>query len=198
MATGYDLNVARQAYQTASSMGASAKVMLALFEAGIVESEFQNLSSGDRDSAGFLQQRPSQGWGTKEQVMNVAYATTKFVTEAKKLENHFTTSGQLAQAVQRSAYPLRYDAVSLQASALLRQIQGSTAVVLPAGNVDSSGSSSSGIGKITDPHTWLRLATILAGGILVLVALAILGWDQAPETAKTVAKAVVLKKVPIK
>ena len=197
MATGYDLNVARQAYQTASSMGASAKVMLALFEAGIVESEFQNLSSGDRDSAGFLQQRPSQGWGTKEQVMNVAYATTKFVTEAQKLENKVTTSGQLAQAVQRSAYPLRYDAVALQAQALLGQVKGSTAlVVLPAGNVDSSGSS--GFDKLTDPHTWLRVATILAGGILVLAALALFGWDAAPETAKTVAKAVALKKVPIK
>lgn len=56
--SGYDLNVARQAYQTASGMGASAKVMLALFEAGIVESRFQNLGGGDRDSAGFLQQRP--------------------------------------------------------------------------------------------------------------------------------------------
>lgn len=187
MATEYDLNVAQQAYQTASSMGASAKVMLALFEAGIVESGFRNLSSGDRDSAGFLQQRPSQGWGTKEQVMNVSYATTKFVTEAKKLEGHVTTSGQLAQAVQRSAYPLRYDAAALQAQALLRQVQGmgSTALV-PVGNVDSSGSS--GFGKLTDPHTWLRVATVIAGGVLVLVALAMLGWDNAPEGAKTAAK----------
>jgi len=185
---GYDLNVARQAYQTAASMGASAKVMLALFEAGIVESGFQNLSGGDRDSAGFLQQRPSEGWGTKEQVMNVSYATTKFVTEAKKQENHYVTSGQLAQAVQRSAFPGRYDAVSLQAQALLKQVQGSTAVVLPAGNVGSSGESSNGFSKITDPHTWLRLATIVGGGILVLAALAMLGWDNAPETAKTVAK----------
>lgn len=197
--SGYDLNVARQAYQTASGMGASAKVMLALFEAGIVESRFQNLSGGDRDSAGFLQQRPSQGWGSKEQVMNVAYATTQFVTKAKKIENSVTTSGQLAQAVQRSAYPLRYDAASLNAQALLKQVSGSTAVP-PAGSTTNVGGGGLGeaVSTITNPHTWLRVAMILAGGILVIAALALLGWDSAPPIAKTVVKAVVTKKVPLK
>lgn len=62
----------------------------------------------------------------------------------------------------------------------------STAMV-PAANMDSG---SSGLGKITDSHTWLRLATITAGGILLLVSLAMLGWQGAPQGAKTVAKGV--------
>lgn len=192
----YDLNVVRTAYQTAVSMGVSDKVMLALFEAGIVESGFRNLNSGHLDSRGFLQQRPSQGWGTVEQVMNPAYATTKFVTEAKKLENKFATSGQLAQAVQRSAYPLKYDAVAFEARALLDKTKGST-VTEPASNVDGGGIGGA-VSTITNPHTWFRVALILAGGVLLIAALVMLGWNSAPPIVKTVAKAVVTKKVPVK
>ena len=43
------------------------------------ESGFRNLDYGDRDSLGVFQQRPSQGWGTPEQVMDVAHATTSFL-----------------------------------------------------------------------------------------------------------------------
>ena len=82
---GYDYTVATTAYQTAIQLNASYKVMLALFEAGIVESGMRNIDYGDRDSLGFLQQRPSQGWGSKAQVMDVKHATTKFVNEAKRI-----------------------------------------------------------------------------------------------------------------
>ncbi len=119
---GYDMAVVRTAYSTAKSLHASDKVMLALFEAGIVESGFRNLTYGDRDSIGFLQQRPSQGWGTREQIMSPAYATTKFVQAAKPLESHYATAGQLAQAVQRSAFPLKYDSVRVKASELLNSV----------------------------------------------------------------------------
>ena len=43
------------------------------------ESGIRNLDYGDRDSLGAFQQRPSQGWGTPEQVRNVGYATTSFL-----------------------------------------------------------------------------------------------------------------------
>lgn len=43
------------------------------------ESGIRNLDYGDRDSLGAFQQRPSQGWGTPAQVMNVAHATTSFL-----------------------------------------------------------------------------------------------------------------------
>jgi murein DD-endopeptidase MepM/ murein hydrolase activator NlpD len=43
------------------------------------ESGLRNLDYGDRDSLGAFQQRPSQGWGTSDQVMDVAHATTTFL-----------------------------------------------------------------------------------------------------------------------
>ncbi|GAB3662616.1 hypothetical protein GCM10027596_24470 [Nocardioides korecus] len=43
------------------------------------ESGIRNLDYGDRDSLGAFQQRPSQGWGSPEQVRNVPHATTTFL-----------------------------------------------------------------------------------------------------------------------
>ena len=39
------------------------------------ESRLTNLDYGDLDSLGLFQQRPSQGWGTAEQVSDMTYAT---------------------------------------------------------------------------------------------------------------------------
>src|SRR5687768_13648900 len=42
------------------------------------ESKLRNLDHGDRDSVGLFQQRPSQGWGTEEQLVDPAYAINAF------------------------------------------------------------------------------------------------------------------------
>lgn len=42
------------------------------------ESSLINLPAGDKDSVGLFQQRPSQGWGTVEQIADPVYATTAF------------------------------------------------------------------------------------------------------------------------
>jgi hypothetical protein len=120
----YDMGVVKKAYDTALKNNASDKVMLALFQAGIVESGFRNLNYGDRDSIGFLQQRPSQGWGTVGQIMNVEYATNSFISRAKKIENNYKSSGKLAQAVQRSAFPFKYDLVESEAITLIKKVSG--------------------------------------------------------------------------
>lgn len=44
------------------------------------ESGIRNLPYGDRDSLGVFQQRPSQGWGTPAQILDVNHATTAFLT----------------------------------------------------------------------------------------------------------------------
>lgn len=41
---------------------------------------------------------------------------------------------------------------------------------------------------LTNPHTWLRLAMILTGGLLLLIGLTLLGWKNTPQTIKTAAK----------
>ncbi|KAA2266640.1 hypothetical protein F0L68_02095 [Solihabitans fulvus] len=84
--------------------------MLAGFETGWVESHMNNLNCGDRDSLGVFQQRPSQGWGSPDQVRDVDYSSNKFFEVAQQMEPDVGgTAGNLAQAVQRSAYPDRYD-----------------------------------------------------------------------------------------
>lgn len=178
MANPPDQAVVASAYATAKSLGASGKIMLALFEAGIVESGFHNLPGGDRDSVGFLQQRPSQGWGTVEQCMNVPHATTAFVNDAKGKEARAVTSGQLAQAVQRSAFPLRYDAVRGPAQELLNDASLGTA----SGTPPTAGAGVQGFGGnpisvlndlakfLGDANNWRRAGMFVAGFVLVLVA----------------------------
>ncbi|PWW66728.1 LGFP repeat-containing protein [Actinokineospora spheciospongiae] len=106
-----DVAVTRKVYEVGQRRGVSAKVMLAGFEAGWVESHMNNLGCGDRDSLGVFQQRPSQGWGSAGQILDVGYAANKFFEVAQQLEPAYlgSTAGQLAQAVQRSAFPERYD-----------------------------------------------------------------------------------------
>ncbi|WP_051831494.1 hypothetical protein [Streptomyces violens] len=106
-----DPEVAKVVYLVGKELNASDKAMLAAFEAALVESGMENLNYGDRDSVGVFQQRPSQDWGTAAQCMNVNYAAHKFFERAvvADRDNPEFTAGQLAQKVQVSAYPERYD-----------------------------------------------------------------------------------------
>ncbi|MGI5355324.1 hypothetical protein ACQI4E_08390 [Streptomyces sp. CA-252508] len=117
----HDPEVIRIVYRVGSELGVNDKVMLAGFEAGWVESHMHNLDCGHLDSVGVFQQRPSQGWGTREQCMDVTYASDAFFTRAVKTERAHPewTAGQVAQGVQRSAYPERYDQAEAKARALL-------------------------------------------------------------------------------
>ena len=100
----------------------------------MVESWIRNLDWGDRDSLGLFQQRPSQGWGTPEQVRDPYRAAAVFYGGPQD-PNGYTTRGLLdipgwqsmsftaaAQAVQISAYPDRYGAWEQQAYAWLAQL----------------------------------------------------------------------------
>ena len=73
------------------------------------ESKFINVSYGDRDSLGLFQQRPSQGWGTAAQVSDPVYATNAFYDALVKVRGYQSMQiTQVAQKVQRSAYPEAY------------------------------------------------------------------------------------------
>jgi hypothetical protein len=189
----YDMTVVRTAYETARSMGASSKIMLALFEAGIVESGFRNLNYGDRDSLGFLQQRPSQGWGTPQQVMDPAYATKKFVEKARQVDRPEYTAGQLAQAVQRSAYPLKYDAVAPAAANLLLSVGGNPfggPNTVPVGGGDSAfGAIRKAIATVGDPKMWVRIGMFAAGVVLLYFSIwQLTGDNKLGEGTKAVLK----------
>ena len=83
-------------------------VVIALATA-MQESTLRNLDYGDRDSLGLFQQRPSQGWGTPEQVQDPVYAAGQFYDRLVRIPDWET--GRLtnvAQAVQISGHPELY------------------------------------------------------------------------------------------
>jgi len=102
-------------------MGATGKQMLAAIEAALVESNLKNLKGGDRDSVGVFQQRASQGWTG---LRNVPKAAREFFRAAMKVGGKNMSAGQLAQAVQRSAFPERYDQRKGDASGIVAALRG--------------------------------------------------------------------------
>ncbi len=78
----------------------------------IQESSLRNLDHGDDagpDSRGLFQQRPSQGWGTEEQVMTPTYAAGAFYDALVQVPGYETLPiTEAAQTVQRSAFPEAY------------------------------------------------------------------------------------------
>lgn len=119
-----DPGVASQAFRRAQRFGATPRELLALAMAGLVESNFTALRGGDRDSTGFLQQRPSQGWGPVGE--SVGRDTVQFLRAARNLTNagFKGSAGALAQAVQRSAFPKRYDERRVEARELVQRFAG--------------------------------------------------------------------------
>ena len=123
----HDPAVINQIHDIATSRGVTEKVMLSMFEAGWVESHMNNLNCGDSDSLGVFQQRPSQGWcDPADLCMDVNHATNAYLDQAipNDQNNPGFTAGELAQSVQRSAYPERYDQAEGKARELLAEAQG--------------------------------------------------------------------------
>ena len=58
---------------------------------------------------GLFQQRPSQGWGTVDQILDPVYATNKFYDALVKIDGYEGMRiTEIAQKVQKSAYPEAY------------------------------------------------------------------------------------------
>lgn len=89
----------------------------------IQESSLRNLVGGDRDSVGLFQQRPSQGWGTPNQLHTPAYAATAFYHALQRVHSwqHLSLTAA-AQAVQKSAFPNAYARWETDATKLVATI----------------------------------------------------------------------------
>lgn len=104
------------------------------------ESKFVNyLTPVDHDSLGIFQQRPSTGWGTPEQITDVATSSKSFYGVAPFGTNpglvqidgwQTMPPGDVCQAVQVSAYPDRYAQWEQFARDLLAQ-EGPTVPPIP-------------------------------------------------------------------
>lgn len=151
--------------------GASHRAQLVLFMAAFQESKFwiyANTSAvpesasvphdedgSDHDSVGMLQQRPSDGWGTVQQLMNPRYSARAFlggpdgpnqgnppgladVAGWEQME-----LGAAADAVQISKHPERYETWKPAAEQLLSHLRGSGGVTCsaagPAGGAGGGG-----------------------------------------------------------
>lgn len=104
---------------TGISMQVPARGQIVALATALRESNLVNRSSGDRDSLGLFQQRPSQGWGTAAQIMDPVHASTEFYDHLLKVSGwQQLTVTQAAQAVQKSAYPDAYAQYEPLATAL--------------------------------------------------------------------------------
>lgn len=89
------------------------------------ESKLHNIAYGDRDSLGLFQQRPSQGWGTAEQVRDPQHAIGAFYDALVKIKGYESmTITAAAQRVQRSARPGAYARHEDDARALASALRG--------------------------------------------------------------------------
>ncbi|MCS6712433.1 hypothetical protein JSY14_10485 [Brachybacterium sp. EF45031] len=73
------------------------------------ESKLRNIDYGDRDSLGLFQQRPSQGWGTEQEILDPVYSTNAFYDALVKIPDYENGDiNDVAQRVQRSGFPEAY------------------------------------------------------------------------------------------
>ncbi|NED96830.1 M23 family metallopeptidase [Phytoactinopolyspora alkaliphila] len=117
-------HIARTIITAGEAAGVPRRGFVVALATAAVESGVRNLDYGDRDSLGVFQQRPSAGWGTPEQITDVAYSAKAFFGGSTGPNSYGSGSeppglldipgwedipiGEAAQAVQRSAYPDRY------------------------------------------------------------------------------------------
>lgn len=123
--------------------GLPARAATIALATALQESGLLNLDHGDRDSLGLFQQRPSQGWGTPEQVTDPVFATNTFYDHLVKVPDYTTIPiTQAAQAVQRSAFPDAYAQHETRARAFASALTGwstaSLSCTLPAADVAGS------------------------------------------------------------
>src|SRR5688500_4703267 len=95
------------------------------------ESKLYNIDYGDRDSVGLFQQRPSQGWGSVEQLTDPVYATNAFYDALQKVDGYDSMEITVAaQEVQRSGYPDAYADHEHDGRALASALTGNSRAAL--------------------------------------------------------------------
>ena len=91
------------------------------------ESKIYNLENGDRDSLGIFQQRPSQGWGSREDILNPYYSANAFYDALEKIDGYESMKITVAaQAVQRSGFPNAYADHEADARVLASALTGNS------------------------------------------------------------------------
>ncbi|KPC62646.1 C40 family peptidase [Streptomyces chattanoogensis] len=114
---------ARTIVATGLSLEVPKKGQIIALATAMQESRLRNLNYGDRDSLGLFQQRPSQGWGTAQQIRDPVYASGEFYKRLLKVRGWQQMAvTQAAQAVQASGFPDAYAKWEDLATALQKAI----------------------------------------------------------------------------
>jgi hypothetical protein len=112
------------------------------------ESKLYNIESGDRDSLGLFQQRPSQGWGSQEQVLDPYYSTNAFYDALDRIGDYESMEVTVAaQEVQRSAYPGAYADHEADARVLASALTGNSAASFSCRHTDHPGAAADRLTK---------------------------------------------------
>lgn len=174
--------------ETGKKKGIPARGQLIAIMTAMQETGLENMDSGDRDSLGLFQQRPSQGWGTEKQLTDPTYAAAAFYLGVDSDDGHIPGLSDIkgwqdmqptvaAQRVQRSAFPEAYAKHEKTARAIISALSGTDVSVdeseAGAANCDEDGKgdASSGPG---DAGKLLDVAKSTLGSSYVMGAG---GWD---------------------
>ncbi len=123
---------ARTIVATGNEMKVPARGQAVALATALQESGLRNLGSGHLDSLGLFQQRPSQGWGTADEIRTPAHAAKKFFSALLKVPGwQQLTLAQAAQTVQKSAFPDAYARWEPLATALQKTL-------VPAASADDT------------------------------------------------------------
>jgi hypothetical protein len=107
--SGEQYHVLYEVIRKGEALGANGQEVLAAVETGITEDHLHNRNTATRSNpaVGWRQEEPS--YGSVADRLNLDKSIPNFYREVRALRPWRGTAGQLAQAVQRSAYPKRYD-----------------------------------------------------------------------------------------
>lgn len=111
--------------EVAASRGLNDHAVSVALAAALQESKLRNLQYGDRDSVGLFQQRPSQGWGPRQQLLDPHYAAAAFYRRLVQVPGWASLPiADAVQAVQRSADGSAYANWDLSARVLAKALTG--------------------------------------------------------------------------
>ncbi|MGW4409632.1 C40 family peptidase [Nonomuraea sp. NPDC004702] len=136
-----DLNAEQQGnaaliVQLAKERGLPARAAVIAIATALQESQLRNLRYGHLDSLGLFQQRPSQGWGTPEQILDPRHATGTFYDHLLKVTRwEQLPLTRAAQAVQRSGRPDAYAQWEPLAQRLVDTLTGTCVPLIPGEQV---------------------------------------------------------------
>lgn len=120
--SGEQYEVLYQIVYYGNTHGATGMEILAAVETGIVEDHFHNRDTAtlENPAVGWRQEEPS--YGSVKDRLDLSKSIPNFYREVRAVRGRYRTSGELAQAVQRSKYPKRYGEVEGLAKQLIREL----------------------------------------------------------------------------